>query len=71
MAISQLLEALNRAWADTAAVQGYFNVNAFCPAPAIMPNGTTVTTQAACPTCATLFGSTGLGILLGPGPVQL
>jgi hypothetical protein len=46
---------------------GYFNVNAFCPAPAIEPNGTTITTQAACPTCATLFGNTGLGILLGPG----
>jgi len=46
---------------------GYFNVGAFCPAPAIMPDGVTVTTQAACPTCATLFGSTGMGILLGPG----
>jgi hypothetical protein len=46
---------------------GYFNVNAFCPAPAIEPNGTTITTQAACPTCATLFGSSGMGILLGPG----
>jgi hypothetical protein len=46
---------------------GYFNVSAFCPAPAIMPDGVTVTTQAACPTCATLFGSSGLGILLGPG----
>jgi hypothetical protein len=32
-----------------------------------MPNGTTVTTQAACPTCATLFGNTGMGIMLGPG----
>jgi hypothetical protein len=49
---------------------GYFNVNAFCPAPAIEPNGTTITTQAACPTCATLFGGTGLGILLGPGQVN-
>ncbi len=46
---------------------GYFNPNAFCPAPAIEPDGVTVTTQAACPTCATLFGSTGQGILLGPG----
>jgi len=26
-----------------------------------------VTSQAACPTCATLFGDSGLGILLGPG----
>ena len=46
---------------------GYFNPSAFCAAPAIMPDGVTVTTQAACPTCATLFGSTGMGILLGPG----
>jgi hypothetical protein len=46
---------------------GYFNASAFCPAPAIEPNGMTITTQAACPTCATLFGSTGQGILLGPG----
>jgi len=46
---------------------GYFNANAFCTAPAIMPDGVTVTTQAACPTCATLFGSSGMGILLGPG----
>ena len=49
---------------------GYFNVNAFCPAPAIEPDGLTVTTQAACPTCATLFGSSGMGILLGPGQVN-
>jgi hypothetical protein len=47
--------------------QGYFNPAAFCAAPAIMPNGTTITTQAACPTCATLFGNSGMGILLGPG----
>jgi hypothetical protein len=46
---------------------GYFNVNAFCTAPAIMPDGVTLTSQAACPTCATLFGDTGAGILLGPG----
>jgi hypothetical protein len=46
---------------------GYFNANAFCAAPAIMPDGVTTTTQAACPTCATLFGNTGQGILLGPG----
>jgi hypothetical protein len=46
---------------------GYFNSSAFCPAPAIMPDGVTVTTQAACPTCATLFGNSGVGILLGPG----
>ena len=30
----------------------------------------TVTTQAACPTCATLFGDSGIGILLGPGQVN-
>ncbi len=47
--------------------QGYFNASAFCQAPAIMPDGVTTTTQAACPTCATLFGSSGMGILLGPG----
>ncbi len=46
---------------------GYFNTSAFCAAPAIMPNGVTITTQAACPTCATLFGNSGNGILLGPG----
>ena len=46
---------------------GYFNVNAFCAAPAIMPDGVTVTTQAACPTCATLFGNSGMGLILGPG----
>jgi len=46
---------------------GYFNASAFCAAPAIDPNGVTITTQAACPTCATLFGSSGQGILLGPG----
>ncbi len=46
---------------------GFFNPKAFCAAPAIMPDGVTVTTQTACPTCATLFGNTGIGILLGPG----
>jgi hypothetical protein len=46
---------------------GYFNASAFCSAPAIMPDGVTVTSQAACPTCATLFGNSGQGILLGPG----
>ncbi len=49
---------------------GYINVNGFCPQPAIMPDGVTVTTQAACPTCATLFGDSGLGIILGPGNVN-
>lgn len=46
---------------------GYFNPSAFCAAPAIMPNGVTLTTQAACPTCATLFGNSGMGLILGPG----
>jgi hypothetical protein len=46
---------------------GYFNSSAFCPAPAIMPDGVTVTSQALCPTCATLFGNSGVGILPGPG----
>jgi hypothetical protein len=45
---------------------GYVNPNAICAAPAITPDGV-VTTQAACPTCATLFGNSGVGILLGPG----
>jgi hypothetical protein len=49
---------------------GYFNASAFCPAPAIMPDGVTITTQSACPTCATLFGNSGAGILLGPGQVN-
>jgi len=35
-----------------------------------MPDGVTVTSQAACPTCATLFGNSGIGILLGPGQVN-
>jgi hypothetical protein len=45
---------------------GYFNASAFCPAPAINPDGS-LTTQAVCSTCATLFGNSGPGILLGPG----
>ena len=49
---------------------GYFNPSAFCAAPAIMPDGVTVTTQAACPTCATLFGNSGMGILPGPGQIN-
>jgi hypothetical protein len=49
---------------------GYFNPSAFCPAPAISPDGVTVTTQAACSTCATLFGNSGIGILAGPGQIN-
>jgi len=51
-------------------VNGYITANAFCDTPAIEPNGTTITTQAACPTCATLYGDSGLGIILGPGNVN-
>jgi hypothetical protein len=49
---------------------GYYNQSAFCAAPAIMPDGVTITTQAACPTCATLFGNSGPGILLSPGQLN-
>jgi Carboxypeptidase regulatory-like domain/TonB dependent receptor len=49
---------------------GYISSTAFCEQPAIEPNGVTVTSQAACPTCATLFGDSGLGIVLGPGNVN-
>ncbi len=52
-------------------LNGYINTTTgFCAQPAIMPDGVTETTQAACPTCATLFGSSGLGIILGPGNVN-
>ena len=45
---------------------GYLNPTAFCAPPAINPDGTP-TTLALCPTCATLFGNSGVGILRGPG----
>ena len=45
---------------------GYYNVSAFADPLAVNPNGTT-TTLAACPTCATLYGNAGVGILRGPG----
>ena len=32
-----------------------------------MPEGMTLTNLAQCPTCATLFGNSGVGIVLGPG----
>ena len=67
MATSRPRAASNPAWEDTAAVRATSTPSAFCAAPAIMPDGVTVTTQAACPTCATLFGNSGMGILLGPG----
>jgi hypothetical protein len=51
----------------TNSANGYISPAAFCAPPAIMPDGVTVTSQAACPTCATLFGNSGQGILLGPG----
>jgi len=49
---------------------GYITSNAFCDTPAIESNGVTITSQAACPTCATLYGNSGLGIILGPGNVN-
>lgn len=49
---------------------GYINPSDFCAPPVIEPDGVTVTTAAACPTCATLFGDSGLGIILGPGNVN-
>jgi hypothetical protein len=45
---------------------GYFNLSAITGNNAINPNGTP-TTLAACPTCASLYGNSGLGIILGPG----
>ena len=47
-------------------LNGYFNNAAFCAPPAINPDGT-ATTLALCPTCATLFGNSGVGIIHGPG----
>ena len=47
-------------------LNNFFNASAFtCGPPAIQPNGS-VTTLALCPTCATLFGNTGVGIVRGP-----
>jgi Carboxypeptidase regulatory-like domain len=46
-------------------LNGYFNKSAFCAPPAINPDGS-ATTLAACPTCATLFGNSGVGIIRGP-----
>jgi hypothetical protein len=46
---------------------GFFNKAGFCAAPAIMPDGVTITSQAQCPTCGTLYGNSGVGILFGPG----
>jgi hypothetical protein len=45
---------------------GYFNKAAFCTPPAFNPDGS-LTTAAACPTCAIGYGNTGAGILMGPG----
>ena len=49
---------------------GYILANAFCNTPAIEPDGVTITSQTACPTCATLYGNSGLGIIQGPGNVN-
>jgi hypothetical protein len=46
---------------------GYYNLSAFGAPSAIAADGTTVTTSAACPSCATLYGNAGVGILQGPG----
>jgi hypothetical protein len=48
-----------------ARLNGFFNNSAFCAPPAINADGTP-TTLAACPTCATLFGNAGVGIVGGP-----
>lgn len=48
---------------------GWIVPNAFCAPPAINPDGSP-TSVAACPTCATLFGNSGVGIILGPGQVN-
>jgi hypothetical protein len=48
---------------------GFFNGAALCTSPAVNPDGT-LTTQAACPTCATLYGNSGVGILPGPGQLN-
>jgi hypothetical protein len=45
---------------------GYYNVSAFTAPPAVNPDGT-ITTTAACPSCVTLYGNAGVGILQGPG----
>lgn len=43
----------------------FFNISTFCAPPAINPDGS-LTTLAACSTCATLFGNSGVGIVRGP-----
>jgi len=54
----------------TNSTNGYINTAEFCGMPAIEPDGVTTTTAAACPTCGTLYGDSGLGIILGPGNVN-
>ncbi len=47
---------------------GYFTgAGVLCSTPALLPDGVTLTSLAACPTCGTMFGNSGVGILLGPG----
>jgi hypothetical protein len=48
---------------------GYFNLSAITTNIAINPDGTPTTT-ALCPTCATLYGNAGLGIIFGPGQLN-
>jgi len=47
----------------------FFNPAAMCAPPAMTPDGT-VTTIAACPTCGTLFGNSGVGVVRGPGQLN-
>ena len=44
---------------------GFFNKAGFCAAPAITADGVTITSQAACPTCGTLYGNSGVLVGLG------
>lgn len=45
---------------------GYINTSALCNPIAVNPNGS-LTTVAACPACATLFGNMGAEVMSGPG----
>ncbi len=45
---------------------GYLNLSTFCTPQAINPDGS-LTTLAACSTCGTLYGNSGVGVIFGPG----
>jgi hypothetical protein len=47
-------------------LNNYLNAQAFSSVPAVNPNGS-VTSQAACPSCGTGWGNSGVGVALGPG----